>query len=153
MIIKQLFQGKDYQQTLRRRLGIFIGLTVLGLLLIALSFTAMLTAALPSFARGFYMGAGSGLTLSGIVLSVKTRRLMKNPAAAQKAQISEQDEREQAIVTKAMTTVFWAIYLVLVPGIFIALPLSMDVFYILCGLLFLMTAVFFCSIQWYQKRM
>ena len=43
MIIKQLFQGKDYQQTLRRRLGIFIGLTVLGLLLIALSFTAMLT--------------------------------------------------------------------------------------------------------------
>lgn len=153
MIIKQLFQGKDYQHTLRLRLGVFIGMTALGILLLALTFTVLISSGLPSFAQGFYAGAGTSLTICGILFILKTLKLMRDPAAARLAQISEQDEREQVILRKAAFAVFWCLYAILIPGIVISLPLNMTVFTVLCSMLGLMSFLFFLSILWYRKRM
>ena len=152
MLIKQLFQGKDYRETLHRRMWVFIGMDAVGIALIVLALTLLRTEG-QDHLQGFYMGAGCGLSLCGALFLGRTFRLLRDPAAAKKAQVSEQDEREQAIVRASMHTVFWVFYVVLTVGIFVALPLSRPVFSTLLSLLFLMTAVFFLSIAWHRKHM
>mgnify|MGYP001241638001 CR=1 FL=1 len=152
MLIKQLFQGKTYRETLHRRMWIFIGLDAVGIALIVLALT-LLRAEGQDHLQGFYMGAGCGLALCGALFLVQTFRLLRDPAAAKKAQVSEQDEREQAIVHASMHTVFWVLYVVLSVGIFVALPLNQPVFCTLLALMALMTVSFFLSIAWYRKHM
>ena len=112
MLIKQLFQGKNYRETLRRRMWVFVGMDAVGAALIVLALT-LLRAEDQDHFQSFYMGAGCGLALCGAVFLVRTFRLLRDPAAAQKARVSEQDEREQAIVRASMCTVFWVFYVVL----------------------------------------
>ena len=152
MLIKQLFQGKDYRETLRRRMWAFIGMDVVAAALIVLALT-LLRAEDQDHFQSFYMGAGCGLALCGAVFLVRTFRLLRDPAAAQKARVSEQDEREQAIVRASMCTVFWVFYVVLAVGIFAALPLNRPVFCTLLALLFLMTGAFFLSLAWHRRHM
>lgn len=153
MLIKQLFHSRDFQSSLRRRTWFGLGLACLGALLVLLSRTVFQNSGLPDFIRGFYLGVGVGLVLVGLITVVHALRLMKNPAAAKKAQVTAQDEREQAIVKAAMYSVFWVFYVVLSAGVFIALPLNLAVFFTLLALLVLFSLSFLLALAWHKRHM
>lgn len=153
MIFKQLFCGKDYQTTLRRRLYIFIAMGLLGVIAFILSLFAVRNNTLPEFFSGFYTGAGSGLVGASIVFIIRTVKLLRDPEKARKAQITEDDEREKAIVSASLTTVFWVLFWVIGAGIFISLPFSKPVFFTLVGLFFLMLITMLIAIAWHRRRM
>ncbi len=153
MIIKQFFQGKTYRETLLRRLWLFLSMTFVGVLLIVLSLTVVKGSDLPDHIQGFYLGAGCGLTLCSVCFIASHLRLLRDPAAAKKAQVSEEDEREQAIVRSSMITVFWVCYVVTTAGIFIALPLNAAVSWTLAALMVLMTVSLILSIAWHKRHM
>lgn len=153
MLFKYFVPGGDYKKTLRFRLRLFVFMVALGVVLIVLSLTVLGESDLPDFAKGFYLGAGSGMTLAGLFFVIRTARLLKNPEAARREEISETDERERAIVSEAMKAVFWVFYVVLIAGIFIALPLNRTVFYTLLVLLLLQSAAFLGALLWYRWKM
>lgn len=154
MLIKQFTCGNDYHATLRRRLWLSVAMTLLGITAVVLSRTVLENSTdLRDFIKGFYFGAGSGLTVAGIVFAIRTLMLLKNPAAAKKAQVTEQDEREKAILTASVGTVFGVLYVVIVAGIIISLPLNMTVFFTLCGQLFLITATLLIATLWHRRHM
>lgn len=102
MLLMHMFDTSDYERTLRRRRLVAFGLLAVGitgilcyLLLIGSSDT------LPDFARGFYLGAASGITIGAVILLIRTQVLLSDPEARKKAKIREQDEREKAIVNQA----------------------------------------------------
>lgn len=153
MLIKQLFRGKDYQATLRRRLYVSVFMAVLGILLFVLSLSLVRNGTLPDFFNGFYTGAGSGLVGASLVFIFRTVKLLRDPEKARKAQISEEDEREKAIVSASLNTVFWVMFGVIGAGIFLALPLSFAVFAVLTGLFFLMLLSMVAAMAWHRRHM
>lgn len=153
MLLKQLFQSDDYRKTLKRRLWIFGGMFLLGVASIVLSLTVMPASNFSDHVQGFYAGAGSGLAVVSILFIFKNLRLLKNPTAAKLAQISETDEREKAIVNASMVTVFWAVYVVMMVGLFISFPLNQTVFFTLFFLMMVITATLFLSMLWHKKHM
>ena len=52
-------------------------------------------------ARGFYLGAASGISIGAVILLVRVQYLLTHPAARKKAKIQELDEREKAIIDQA----------------------------------------------------
>lgn len=154
MILKQFFCGKDYQATLRCRLWFSLAATLLGIITIIISRTVLENSTdLRDFIKGFYFGAGSGMTGVGIFFSIRIFLLMRNPAAAKKAQITEQDEREQAIAITSVTTTFGILYVAIIAGIIISLPLNMAIFYTLIGELLLITFTLLIAIACHRRRM
>lgn len=102
MLLMHMFDTSDYDRALRRRRLVAFGMLAVGitgilcyLLLIQNSDT------LPDFARGFYLGGASGITIGSVILLIRTQVLLSDPEARKKAKIKEQDEREKAIVNQA----------------------------------------------------
>ena len=153
MILKHFFCGKDYQTTLRRRLYISIAMGILGILVFILSLFAVRNSTLPDFFSGFYTGSGSGLVGASVVFILRTAKLLRNPEMARKAQITEEDEREKAIVGASLTTVFWVMFWVIAAGIFIFLPLNFTVFLVLISLFFLMLISMAVAMAWHRRHM
>lgn len=153
MLFKYFVLGGDYKKALQFRLRVFAFLAVLGVVLIVLSLTVFEESGLPDFVRGFYLGAGSGMTLAGVFFTISTVCLLKNPEAARREEIRETDERERAIIAEAMKTVFWVFYVVLIVGIFVALPLNRTVFYTLVVLMLIQSAAFSGALLWYRRKM
>ena len=58
-------------------------------------------AALPDYARSFYLGFSCGLALAGAVLLIRAQRLLAHPQEQKRARVREQDEREQSITLRA----------------------------------------------------
>ncbi len=92
----------DFEKSLRRRRLLGFALLALGLTAITCYFLFVDgSKTLPDFARGFYLGAGSGACLGSAVLLARTQYLLSHPEARKKAQIQETDERERAIIAQA----------------------------------------------------
>ena len=82
MLINQVISGgKDYKATIRTRLTVAVALMVLGMTatVVAILFRDMLP---NDFFRGVYSGAGSGLTLGGVIIFVTNLILLKNAEKA-----------------------------------------------------------------------
>lgn len=153
MLIKQFFCGKDYQTTLRRRLYTFIAMGILGTIAFIISTVALRDSTLPEFFRGFYTGSGSGLVGASIVFIIRTVKLLRDPEKARKAQITEKDEREKAILNASLNTVFWVLFWVIAAGIYISLPLCFPVFVTLIALFFLMLITMAIAGTWHRRHM
>ena len=96
-MLMRIFDTSDYERSLRRRRLVFLGLLAVGLtgLVCYLLFHDSLP--LSDYARGFYLGASSGISGAAAVLLVRTQHLLTHPEARKKAKIQEQDEREKTI--------------------------------------------------------
>ncbi len=101
-MLARMFCSPDFNKALRRRRILAFCLLALGILGVVCYFLLVDGSdTLPDFAKGFYLGASSGICLGSVILLIRTQYLMDNAEARKKAQIQEQDERERAIVNQA----------------------------------------------------
>jgi len=98
----RLFDTSDYDRALRRRRLVAFGLLAVGITgVVCYLLLVRGSDVLPDFARGFYLGGASGITIGSVILLIRTQVLLSDPEARKKAKIKEQDEREKAIVNQA----------------------------------------------------
>ncbi len=113
-MLMRIFDTSDYDRSLRRRRLLGFGLLAVGITgLVCYLLLIHDSGVLSDYARGFYLGAASGITIGAVILIVRMQYLLTHPEARKKARIQEQDEREKAIVNQSfqfagMFTVFAA---------------------------------------------
>lgn len=101
-MLMHIFDTSDYDRSLRRRRLMAFGLLAVGITgLLCYLFLVRDSDALPDFARGFYLGGASGISIGAVILLIRTTYLLSNPEARKKAKIQEQDEREKAIINQS----------------------------------------------------
>ena len=153
-MLMKLFDTSDYDRSLRRRRWAALGLLAVGIT--GLACYALLihdSQVLSDYARGFYLGAASGITAGALALLIRTQYLMTHPKAQRKAKIKETDEREMHITRSAAQIAGGLTIFGVVLSLFIVLPLSMEAYYALTGVVFFYTAVFFLSSLWLSKKL
>ena len=154
MLIKQLLTGGgDYSKSLRQRRWAAIGMLIIGLVGFACWFFLVPDSHLSDHAQGFYLGAATGITAGALGLLIRTQYLMTHPQAQRKAKIRETDERELHITRSAAQMAGGLTLFMVVLSLFIVLPLSMEAYYALIGVVFFYTAVFFLSSLWLSKKL
>ena len=126
MLVKQLLTGGgDYKKSLKQRRWAAIGMLVIGLVGFVCYFLLVPDSHLSEHAQGFYLGAASGITAGGKDGLLRT--------AAQMA---------------GGLTIFGVVL-----SLFIVLPLSMEAYYALTGVVFFYAAVFFLSSLWLSRKL
>lgn len=153
MIGKLLTAGQDFERSLRTRLAAAILLLCLGLVGLLCYFLLVEGSDLPDFARGFYLGAASGITLGAVVLLVRVLVLYHSPAARKKARVQEGDEREKLILHTAFRWAGEVTFFGAALALFVVLPLSMPAFTALLGAMVLYCAAWAISIPILRKRL
>ena len=154
MLIKAMLTGSgDYSRSLRQRRWAAIGLLCIGLVGFACWFFLVPDSPLSDHAQGFYLGAASGITAGALVLLVRTQYLIAHPQAQRKAKIRETDERQLHITRSAAQFAGGITVFGVALSLFIVLPLSMEAYYALIGVIFFYTAVFLLSSLWLSKKL
>jgi len=101
-MLMRMFDTSDYDRSLRRRRLLALGLLAVGLTGLACYILLIHdSGVLPGYARGFYLGAASGISIGAVILLIRMQYLLTHPEARKKARIQEQDEREKAIINQA----------------------------------------------------
>ena len=101
-MIMKLFDTSDYERSLRRRRLVAFGLLAVGLTgLVCYLLLIHDSEILSDYARGFYLGGASGISIGAVFLLVRMQYLLTHPVARKKAKIQEQDEREKLIVNQS----------------------------------------------------
>ena len=154
MLMKQLLTGSgDYSKSLYQRRWAAIGMLIIGLVGFTCWFFLVPNSHLSDHAQGFYLGAATGITAGALALLIRTQYLMTHPKAQRKAKIKETDERELHITRSAAQIAGGLTIFGVVLSLFIVLPLSMEAYYALTGVVFFYTAVFFLSSLWLSKKL
>lgn len=143
----------DFDRTLRLRRAVAIGLLAVGAVAIASYFLLVHQSALPDFARGFYLGAGSGILLGALILLIRTQYLLRHPEARKKARIKEQDEREQTIVNRSFQFAGLITFFLTAAALFVVLPLSLAAFYALLAVMAVYCVVFLGANVYFSKTL
>ncbi|MCI8916578.1 MAG: hypothetical protein HFF26_07935 [Oscillospiraceae bacterium] len=125
-MLMHLFDTSDFDRCLRRRRLLGFGSLAVGiigelcyLLLIHDSET------FPEFARGFYLGGASGITIGAVILLVRSTYLLANPSARKRAKIKEQDEREKAIINQSFQFAGMFTFFAAAASMFVLVAVSM----------------------------
>ena len=101
-MLMRLFDTPDYERSLRRRRLAAFGLLAVGVTGIVCYLLLIHDSdVLSDYARGFYLGGASGITIGAVLLLARVTYLLSNPEARKKAKIQEQDEREKSIVSQS----------------------------------------------------
>lgn len=162
MLMKTLFFShaktlEEYRLTVRRRVGWFWAVAVLGLVTLCVTLAVMggqiAGPADAAYLQGVWCGIGSGLAASGVIFALRTRRLLKNEAALREEMLKEQDERNLAINQKAQSAAaalgLVVLYLVLLVFSFINLTVFRTLW--CCALVFCL--LFLAAKAFYSRRM
>ena len=154
MLIKAMLTGGgDYENSLRQRRWAAIGLLCMGLVGFVCYFLLVPESHLSDHAQAFYLGAATGITAGALVLLIRTQYLITHPQARRKARIQETDERALHITRSAAQMAGAITIFAAVLSLFVVLPLSMEAYYALIGVVFFYTAVFFLSSLWLSKKL
>ena len=101
-MLMRMFNSPDYDRSLRRRRLLALGLLAVGITGLVCYFLLVHDSeVLSDHARGFYLGAATGICLGALVLLIRVQYLLTHPEARKKARIREQDEREKAIISQS----------------------------------------------------
>ena len=101
-MLMRMFDTSDYDRSLRRRRLLGFGLLAVGITgLVCYLLLIHGSGVLSDYARGFYLGAASGITIGAVILIVRIQYLLTHPEARKKARIQEQDEREKTILSQS----------------------------------------------------
>lgn len=154
MLIKAMLTGGgDYEKSLRQRRWAAIAMLCIGLVGFACWFFLVPNSHLSEHAQGFYLGAATGITAGALFLLVRTQYLITHSQAQRRAKIKETDEREMQIIRSATQIAGGVTIFGVVLSLFIVLPLCMEAYYALIGVVFFYTAVFFLSNLWLSKKL
>ena len=101
-MLMHIFDTSDFERSLRRRRLVAFGLLAVGITgILCYLFLIHNSDVLSDYARGFYLGGASGMTIGAVFLLIRVTVLLSDPEARKKAKIKEQDEREKAIINQA----------------------------------------------------
>ena len=101
-MLMRVFDTSDYERSLRRRRLLALGLLAVGITGVVCYFLLVHDSeVLSDHARGFYLGAATGICLGALILLLRVQYLITHPEARKKARIREQDEREKAIISQS----------------------------------------------------
>lgn len=124
-MLMRMFDTSDYDRSLRRRRLMSLGLLAVGVTGIVCYFLLIHNSgALSDYARGFYLGAASGITIGSVILLVRMQYLLTHPEARKKAKIQEQDEREKAIINQAFQFAGMFTFFTAVASMFVLVAVS-----------------------------
>ena len=154
MLIKALFtDSKNYERSLKLRRLWAIGMLCIGLVGFACYVLLVPSSDLSDYVQGFYLGAASGITAGALILFIRTQYLLTHPQAQRKAKIKETDEREMHIMRTAAQMAGGLTICGVALSLFIVLPLSMEAYYALTGVVFFYATVFFLSSLWLSRKL
>lgn len=124
-MLMRMFDTSDYDRSLRRRRLMALGLLAVGVTGIACYlFLIHDSQVLSDYARGFYLGAASGISIGAVILLVRVQYLLTHPEARKKAKIQEQDEREKAIINQAFQFAGMFTFFAAVASMFVLVAVS-----------------------------
>ena len=124
-MLMRMFDTSDYDRSLRRRRLLSLGLLAVGITGIVCYFLLIHHSdVLSDYARGFYLGAASGITIGSVILLIRMQYLLTHPGARKKAKIQEQDEREKAIINQAFQFAGMFTFFAAVASMFVLVAVS-----------------------------
>lgn len=152
MLIQKITPVKDYDKTLKLRRLWAIAMLTISLVGFVCYGLLVPSSDLSSHAKGFYLGAATGLFSGALVLLWRTRRVMDSPEAKRKARIEEMDERRTHIINKAYVYAGLFTFFMAALGVFIVVPLSMDAYYALLSVMAVYVLAFVIASFWLARR-
>lgn len=124
-MLMRMFDTSDYDRSLRRRRLMSLGLLAVGITGIVCYFLLIHNSdVLSDYARGFYLGAASGITIGSVILLIRMQYLLTHPEARKKAKIQAQDEREKAIIDQAFQFAGMFTFFAAVASMFVLVAVS-----------------------------
>lgn len=124
-MLMRMFDTSDYDRSLRRRRLLGFGLLAVGLTGLACYILLIHdSGVLPGYARGFYLGAASGISIGAVILLIRMQYLLTHPEARKKAKIQAQDEREKAIIDQAFQFAGMFTFFAAVASMFVLVAVS-----------------------------
>jgi len=130
--------NEEYKIELKKRQRLMGILLLLGILTLAtmISLIILKPETMGNYTAGFFCGVGTGLILGGLLSIIKIRKTMNDEAALKEARLTETDEREQAISSKAIHTtlkiLLLSIYLLLLLCAFTAIKAITVLYLLIC---------------------
>ena len=126
-MLMKLFEPADYDRSLRRRRLVGFGLLAVGITgLVCYLLLIHDSDVLSDYARGFYLGGASGISIGSVFLVVRVQYLLTHPEARKKAKIQEQDERERAIVNQSFQFAGIFTFFASAASMFVLVAVSME---------------------------
>ena len=142
MLIHLMTCGSDYEKSLKQRRLYFLAMLCVGLIGLVCYILLVPGSSLSDYAQGFYLGAASGIVAGALILLIRTQRLLSNPEARKKAKIKETDEREVQILHEVALAAGMITFFSAAAALFVVLPLSLEAYYALLGMVALYTLSF-----------
>jgi len=130
--------NEEYKIELKKRQRLMGILLLLGILTLAtmISLIILKPETMENYTACFFSGVGTGLILGGLLGIIKIRKTMNDEAALKEARLTETDEREQAISSKAIHTtlkiLLLSIYLLLLLCAFTAIKAITVLYLLIC---------------------
>lgn len=153
MLMKLILCSGDFEKSLKQRRLAAAALLCVGLIGFACYFLLVPGSSLSDYARGFYLGAASGITAGAVILLCRCQYLLTHPQAQKKARIRETDERKRAIVETAFRTAGLATFFTAAAALFVVLPLSQSAFWALFTVIVFYSLVFALACGILEKRL
>lgn len=126
-MLMRIFDSSDFERSLRRRRLAGFGLLAVGLTGVLCYFLLIDGSdVLPDFARGFYLGGASGISIGAAVLLARATYLLTHPEARKRAKIREQDEREKAIINQSFQFAGMFTFFAAAGSLFVLVAVSME---------------------------
>lgn len=142
-----LMKRKKVQRGVQRGL-IFLGLVMLGTCVV-LARLGRLEGAV----EGFYLGAGTGLTVGGLALRLADRWKRRTPERDARADLDLQDERNQEISRRAVLSAGTVVLLALCAVMLAAWPLSRPVFWLAFALVLLYALSYLLAFVYFWRKL
>ena len=153
-MLMKLFDTSDYDRSLHRRRLMALGLLAVGVTGIACYlFLIHGSQVLSDYARGFYLGAASGMTIGAVVLLVRVQYLLTYPEARKKAKIQEQDEREKAIINQAFQFAGMFTFFAAAASMFVLVAVSMEAAMAVLGVIAVYAVVWLISCAYLSRTL
>ena len=126
-MLMHIFDTSDFERSLRRRRLTAFGLLAVGITgILCYIFLIHDSDVLSDYARGFYLGGASGISIGAVFLLIRVTYLLSNPEARKKAKIQEQDEREKAIINQAFQFAGMFTFFAAAASLFVLVAVSME---------------------------
>ncbi len=149
-----IFDTSDFEHSLRRRRWVGFGLLAVGIVgVLCYLFLIHGSDVLPDFARGFYLGGASGISVGAVFLLVRATYLLTHPEARKKAKIREQDEREKAIINQAFQFAGMFTFFAAAASMFVLVAVSMEAALAVLGVLAVYAVVWLIACLYLSKTL
>ena len=153
-MLMRLFDTPDYDRSLRRRRLLALGLLAVGITGLVCYFLLVHdSGVLSDHARGFYLGAATGICLGALILLIRIQYLLTHPEARKKAKIQEQDEREKSIINQAFQFAGLFTFFAAAASMFVLAAVSREAAAVVLAVMAVYAAVFLLANLYLSKKL